>query len=599
MASHPEHWGPGTTRVVQSGGTPILAIEEDQSSCLERCCNCFSFSRTRARTLTAYVSEARGRNKQQPLTEITELAEHEVYNVRGQASDKAEVRKSVTEKTANVQVTNIHRIRHHHIDDGRKQTDEDVPVDEDKLEKFRELYEIQGMLARGGFGTTYKAVEKSSGRVVVVKKPDDVADHADFNELKDKMNPHVVRVFDFFSSEAEGTHIVMEYCAGGDLYNAFWSLSEREGSISESWCAAIFKQIIEGVQYLHKQFDQSHNDIKPENVLLDHEPKDGKDVPRTMIADFGCAASYGTGMGGDPRYCPFEVLNGAAPTKTTDVWSLGVTLYELLTGDLLFVDHHNISGWQAFSEAQNGKLLVKLNKAWEDINSGKLKIAMCAKVRKKETRGFVQEFLHVDPAKRIKLKHALENPWFELATSLHEEHPLDADICLNHATRNQNFKLRAGLLELVQSKLQGEHMRHYQVQWDRVDTDHNGTLDYKEFETFWNSMQVNTKGPKPSAKALFNIVDVDMSGDISFDEFVAFTFDPRKMDAETREQYLTSAFCSICGDDHLLQLPELEEFFSEEVKPFVSVLFDEIDNDKNGEIDYKEFSKYILHLCEP
>jgi len=307
---------------------------------------------------------------------------------------------------------------------------------------FADLYLIQDVIARGGFGTTYKATEKKSGRVVVVKKPDNVADHTDFKELMDKTHPHVVRVFDFFTDNDE-THIVMEYCAGGDLYAAFWKLTDKEGKLSNSWCAQLFRQILEGVVYLHNQFKQSHNDIKPENILLDREPQDANDVPRAMIGDFGCVATYGEGKGGDPRYCAIEVLSGEDPNATCDVWALGVTLHELLTGELLFVDHHNISGWTAFTEAKGGKLFTKLQTAWDDMREGRMKFAACAKIKDKEARGLCQQFLQVDPKKRINLQASLQHKWFQLPGQ--EEVHLNPEICQAHAKSAKNFKLRSVL----------------------------------------------------------------------------------------------------------------------------------------------------------
>lgn len=352
--------------------------------------------------------------------------------------------------------------------------------------------------------------------------------------------------------------------------------------------------------YLHTQFRQSHNDIKPENVLLDREPRDGKDAPRAMIADFGCAATYGEGKGGDPRYCPVEVLTGnEAPSVTSDVWSLGITLYEMLTGDLAFVDHYNISGWNAFVEAEEGRLFRKLNTAWEQMGSGKITYAPCSKCKDKTARSLAQAFLQVNPAKRITLEAALQHPWFQLADCVNEDRPLDSSLVASIAKRAKNFKLRAGLLQFVESKLQGEHIGYYTQLWNKVDTNHDGVMDFHEFSAMWASIEFPKHKKKPPAEDIFHVADVDMNGTISFDEFVAFTFDPRRMDKEAREQCLQSAFSGIAGDDGLIQREELEQLFSEDVKALVAILFKEIDSDGDGSINYKEFSKYILKLCEP
>jgi len=227
-----------------------------------------------------------------------------------------------------------------------------------------------------------------------------------------------------------------------------------------------------------------------------------------------------------------------------------------------------------------------------------MKYAPCPKIKDKEARGLAQLLLQVDPKKRTTLQEALRHPWFRLANSLHEQPTLDGDICMNHAKKGKNFKLRAVLLQFVEAKMQGEDIEYYRQLWDQVDENSDGVLDISEFATMWNSVEYPEGRTKPSAQDIFDSVDSDKSGDIQFNEFVAFTFDPSRLDPETRRQMLQAAFCSIAGDDTLVQLDELEAIFSQEVKPLVKILFDEIDTDDSGSIDFPHFSDYILHLCD-
>jgi len=155
----------------------------------------------------------------------------------------------------------------------------------------------------------------------------------------------------------------------------------------------------------------------------------------------------------------------------------------------------------------------------------------------------------------------------------------------------------------VVNKLQGGHIQYYKRLWNKFDVKCNGVLDFEEFSMMWDSIEYPKGKKKPEAKEMFEIVDMDSSGDIQFDEFVAFTFDPGQIDAETREQYFRSAFSNIAAlnggaESESINLPALEALFSEEVQPLVHILFEEIDTDGDGAIDYDEFSKHILHLCE-
>lgn len=270
---------------------------------------------------------------------------------------------------------------------------------------FLECYELGKRLAAGHKGVVYLASERSSARTVVVKKPRNSADKSDYVHLAQKAHPNVVRVFDCFS-EASETCIVMEYCAGGDLFQAIQSL----GKPNENWSAAVFEQILLGVQYLHEHFNEAHNDLKPENILLDR-PASPHDVPRIVLADFGCAAGDGEvslPSGGDPRYRAPEILWGASFGLATDAWALGVVLYEVLSGGLLIhTQHPNVCSYSAFREHANGedcrRLLTAL-RAGQDVD-------VSAAARGHVSRSLLVGLLDVERRTRLTVSAALKHAW--------------------------------------------------------------------------------------------------------------------------------------------------------------------------------------------
>lgn len=277
-----------------------------------------------------------------------------------------------------------------------------------KVEDFECKYHLGEELAAGIRGVVYLATERSTGRSVVVKKPGNKADTRDFDCLVGKSHPNIVRVYECFCLPSE-TFIVMQYCAGGDLFQA---LRKKSAPPSERWTMGVFSQTLQGVRYLHETFRESHNDLKPENLLLDHMPLNSEDVPCIMLADFGCSAAAGactqaTG-GGDPRYRAPETFWYAPFGLSTDAWSLGVVLYEIISGGILiYIGEPNISGFRNFRRHQGGKLCRELMKM---LKSGKRVDVeqFCGDAARELLAGL----LEVEVAQRMTVKQACFHRWF-------------------------------------------------------------------------------------------------------------------------------------------------------------------------------------------
>ncbi len=194
--------------------------------------------------------------------------------------------------------------------------------------------EILEYLGRGGMGVVYKARQKSLNRLVALKllAPERVQD-ARFAErfareaqaLAQLNHPNIVTIYDF--GQAGGFYfLLLEFVAGVNLRQL---LATRKLEPAEA--LAIVPPICEALQYAHDH-GIVHCDIKPENLLLD---KNG----RAKIADFGIARMMGaapsqtTEIAGTPQYMAPE-QRGEKADHRSDIYSLGVVLYELLTGEL-------------------------------------------------------------------------------------------------------------------------------------------------------------------------------------------------------------------------------------------------------------------------
>jgi tetratricopeptide (TPR) repeat protein len=207
------------------------------------------------------------------------------------------------------------------------QTMQGIPV-EDRYVLIEEL-------GRGGMGIVYKAEEKPSGRLVAIKVLPPYLAEEEVNRVRffreasivaKLHHPHIVKIFE---TNQQGNFIVMEYLAGGAL-----STWRKQHNLTEQELLTFIGQILDALHTVHQQ-GIIHRDLKPENILI-------ADRHTAKLTDFGiahiCGATIthtGTHLGTIPYMSPEQIL-GKDIDKRSDIYSIGVMLYELLTGELPF-----------------------------------------------------------------------------------------------------------------------------------------------------------------------------------------------------------------------------------------------------------------------
>ena len=204
---------------------------------------------------------------------------------------------------------------------------------------FAERYQIIEKLGRGGMGKVYRALDNKLDEEVAIKllNPEIAADKNTLerfsNELKlarKIVHKNVGRMYEFM--EEQGTHfITMEYVPGEDLK----SFIKRVGQLPVGKAISIGTQILQGLEEAHK-LGIVHRDLKPGNIMIDKEGN-------ARIMDFGIARSVHTkGMTakgviiGTPEYMSPEQAEAKDIDQLSDIYSFGIILYEMLTGQLPF-----------------------------------------------------------------------------------------------------------------------------------------------------------------------------------------------------------------------------------------------------------------------
>jgi serine/threonine-protein kinase len=216
-----------------------------------------------------------------------------------------------------------------------------------KGSKLQERYLVQEEVAAGAMGTIYSAVDERLGREVAVKIPRPAL-RSDENFLErfrrealaaaSLSHPNVASVFDYGEEDGQ-PFIVMELVHGRDLARVL-----TEGPLPPERATWIAAQVCGALQHAHG-IGIVHRDVKPGNVIVCEEEGD-----RVKVTDFGIAHATGnmtlTATGslfGTPQYISPEQAQGERATSRSDIYSLGVVLFEMLTGQPPFAGDNAVA----------------------------------------------------------------------------------------------------------------------------------------------------------------------------------------------------------------------------------------------------------------
>lgn len=213
-------------------------------------------------------------------------------------------------------------------------------------------YELQTRLGHGGGGDVWKALDTQLRRYVAIKLL-----HADLQSdpsfvtrfeheaqfIAALRHPNIVQIHDFDFERGEGgnatvAYMVMDYVEGQTLETYILTTSRKQQFPAADDLVYLFTAISLGLDYAHQK-GTIHRDIKPANILLDQRIASGRGLGRPILTDFGIAkmqsAQTKTLIGtvlGTPRYMAPEQAQGINVTHYSDLYSLGIILYEINTG---------------------------------------------------------------------------------------------------------------------------------------------------------------------------------------------------------------------------------------------------------------------------
>jgi serine/threonine-protein kinase len=200
---------------------------------------------------------------------------------------------------------------------------------------FNNRYKIISTLGEGGFGAVYKVWDDNLQRHCAIKENLQVSPEAQKQFKREAImlanlnHPHLVRVTDYFFIADQGQYLVMDFVDGNDLQTI---LTDNGGPLPAEQALAWIRQVCDALIYIHSQNPPIiHRDIKPANIRVTPQGN-------AVLVDFGLAKSFDVGMktsmgarGLTPHFAAPEQYGMGGTDAQSDIYSLGVTLYCLLT----------------------------------------------------------------------------------------------------------------------------------------------------------------------------------------------------------------------------------------------------------------------------
>ena len=443
-------------------------------------------------------------------------------------------------------------------------------------QSLREKYECTKQLGKGGYGKVFQVRNKTTGDLYACKKLSklNIENLEKFKREIDILmkldHPNIIKLYEIFDAP-NSLYLIMEECKGGELFDKICENFEKNTMYSEKDTAKIMIQVMSAIEYCHNN-GICHRDLKPENLLF-LKKGDEENNPLKVI-DFGLSKPFNprkslSSKVGTPYYISPEILAGDY-TQKCDIWSAGVILYTLLSGELPFNGRNDT---EIYLKIKN--LDIKFpEKKWEHIS--------------KEAKDLINHMI-VPEKDRYTASQVLAHPWFKIIN----EKPLEK---LNFNPRffksyRNNKKFKKMVIFYIASRLQDNEINDLKEIFKAFDKDNDGQINYDEFEQ--GLIKLKSKIIEfDEVYSYFNSIDTDKNGKIDYTEFIASIL---KKKIFLKEERLYEAFSMLdkkgngkITKDELMSVLKMEPSGDK----YVSELIKNVDLNGDGVIDYKEF----LHL---
>ena len=448
-------------------------------------------------------------------------------------------------------------------------------------------YKIISKLGDGSYGIVYLAVNIITKQNVAMKKIDKVKENAiDDMEIKNEIeilkkldHPNIVKIIEFFSTP-KAYYIITDFCGCGELYN------QIKHQYTEGQLAVLFYQVLSGLYYLHTK-NIVHRDLKLENILISEIEKDNNTNEKyfwVKIIDFGTAKIFEKNKNekavvGSSYYIAPEVLHKNSNEKC-DTWSVGVILYMLIVGRA------------PFDGKSDDEIIENIEKG--EFNSKHPKMLNSSD----EVQDLVKKLLEVNVKKRLSPSEALKHPWFKKFNGKSLYSNIDKKTIIIYLNRLRKFEINSKFQQMVLAFIvhnipNNNESKDILKIFRMFNVNDDGKLTKKELFDglikYFNEEEI-----KKEIEDIFLLLDGANRGFIEYEEFLRATLDQKIL---LSDENLTYAFNFFDGDGcGKISVEKIKKFFVDDKvsEDVFRNIFNEIDSNGDGEIDYDEFKDMMF-----
>lgn len=434
---------------------------------------------------------------------------------------------------------------------------------EGEITKF---YDVVKQLGKGSYGRVYQVKNKTTGEFRACKQlsKSNINNLEKFNReieiLIKTDHPNIIKLYEVFE-DSRFLYLIMEECTGGELFDRILDHIQKGKMYSEKDAANIFKQLMSAIAYCHSN-QICHRDLKPENMLYSTK----EDNSLIKVIDFGLSRivtekQMKTKVG-TAYYVSPEVLNGNYDDRC-DIWSAGVILYILLSGE------------PPFNGPNDNEIYRKICKMHFEFPKEKwCKIS-------KDAIDLIKKMLTPE-AKRLTAQEVLEHPWFKKVETQPEiQLDFNTDKFKNYIHMNHLKKI---VLTYIATRLKDNEVKHLRETFEAFDKNSDGSITLEELREGLTKMG----GDISNVDEIFKSMDTDKSGKIDYTEWLAATLDEKSYLKEARLFEVFKAFDK--DESGKISKEELMKLLQVEDDPErINKIMEDIDKNKDGYIDYNEF----------